>query len=135
MNTLFLYSLNDRADFGDFHDVYREVTDKNCTRSIYAAFPKVDVERRKRGNHSHDSDNDNDTQTVFSPGTFLDDLKNASMNEEHFVHFTRSNIMRMKKEETKQLLLYCIMQLNENNVISTPQVRVPTIRSERLMSV
>ena len=48
LNTLFPYSLNDRADFGDFHDVYREVTDKNCTRSIYAAFPKVDVERRKR---------------------------------------------------------------------------------------
>ena len=100
--------------------MYREVTDKNCTRSMYAAFPKVDVERRKRGNYSHGNDNDNDTQTIFSPGTFLNDLKNASMNEEHFVHLTRSNIMRLKKEETKQLL-HCIMQLNENNVISTPK--------------
>ena len=54
----------------------------------------------------NDNDNDNDTQTVFSPGTFLNDLKNASMNEEHFVRFTRSNIMRLKKGETKQLLLY-----------------------------
>ena len=66
LNTLFPYSLNDRADFGDFHNVRMEVTDKNCTHSTYAAFPKVNVERRKRGNHLHDNDNDNDTNCIFS---------------------------------------------------------------------
>ena len=116
LNTLFPYGLNDRADFGGYHDVYREVTERHCKRSIYSAFPKIKVERRKRGKGS----NLNDSRIPFSPETCLSDLKGSSANQEHFIHFMRTNIMRLDKEETKQLLLHSIIQLNDNNTMSTP---------------
>lgn len=114
LNTLFPYGLNDRADFGGLHDVYKEVTEKQCTKSIYSTFPVVKVERRKRGKGSPPSN-----LVPFSPDAFLNDLKDSSANHEHFVHFLRLNVMRLDKEETKQLLLYIIVLLNENRTMST----------------
>ena len=115
LNTLFPYGLNDRADFGGFHDVYKEVTEKHCSRSVYSAFPIVKIERQKRGKGSSHSN----ARTPFSPETFLSDLKDSSATQEHFIHLVRSNVMRLSKEETKQLLLHTIVQLNDNNTMST----------------
>lgn len=115
LNTLFPYGLNDRADFGGLHDVYKEVTLRQCTRSIYSVFTKVKVERRKKGKGSQATN----VVTPFSPAAFVKDLADSSSNHIHFIHIVRSNIMRLDKDETKKLLLYTILQLNENNVMST----------------
>ena len=42
----------------------------------------------------------------------------SSANQEHFVHFIRSNVLRLDKEETKQLLLHAIVKLNTNTTMS-----------------
>ena len=118
LNTPFPYGLNDRVDFGGFHDIYEEVTKKQCSKPVYSVFNKVETKRRKRGRAVQDPD----ASIVFAPEEFINNLIEVSANIQHFTHYIRTFIMRLDNDKIKQLLLHVINLLNDNCNVSTRKI-------------
>ena len=116
LNTVFPYGLNDRVSFNGIKDAYSFVTSNNSTKSVYSIFNKVDSKRTRRGKKAQN--NDNLQSTNFNWRLFIEELCKSNDHTKNFCHFARTNIMKLKKIEAKDIFLEAVELLQNNTVYS-----------------
>ena len=112
LNTVFPYGLNDRAGFKGIKDAYALVISNNSAKSIYSIFNKVESKRTRRGRKVDGNSSDNSS---FNCSLFVKELCHIS-GITNFCHYARTNIMKLKKEEVKQVFLEAVYLL-QNNIV------------------
>ena len=111
INTIFPYGLNDRTDINGIHDAYTHIINNRSALTIYSLFNKVTP---VRGSSGRQISKRRGNEVNIDCDIFLKELiETVDINP---FNFTRKKIMSLTKQQSKDLYLYIIRNIDDNNV-------------------